>query len=67
MGKNFDDAAGKGKEAFGKLSGDSGEEAEGKADQAKAGAKEKAEQAKKKAEEAADNVTEKARDAFKKR
>ncbi|MEU3020774.1 MULTISPECIES: CsbD family protein [unclassified Nocardiopsis] len=56
MGKHFDDAAGKGKEAFGKVTGDKGTEAEGKADQAKAGAKDAADKAKGKAEELKDKA-----------
>lgn len=66
MGKNFDDAVGKGKEAFGEATGDSGKKTEGKLDQAKAGAKEKTEKAKGKAGERAKSVADKAKRAFKK-
>ncbi len=72
MGKHFDDAAGKGKEAFGKVTGDRGTEAEGKADQAKAGAKDtadkakgKAEELKDKAENAFESASDKIKDVFK--
>ena len=60
MGKHFDDAVGKGKEAFGKATGDSGTEAEGKVDKTKAGAKDAADKAKDKAE----GLKDKAEDAF---
>ena len=56
MGKHFDDAVGKGKEAVGKATGDTGTEFEGKADQAKAGAKDTADKAKGKAEELKDKA-----------
>lgn len=60
MGKHYDEAVGKGKEAFGKATGDRGTEVEGKVDQTKAGAKDAADKAKGKAEELKD----KAEDAF---
>lgn len=74
MGKHFDDAAGKGKEAFGKAAGDRGTEAEGKVDQTKAGAKDAADQAKgkgeelkDKAEDALESAGDKIKDVFKKK
>ena len=67
MGKHFDDAVGKGKEAFGKATGDRRTEAEGRFDQAKAKAKDKAEELKDKAEEARDAAGDRIRDAFKKK
>ncbi|MFW5416650.1 CsbD family protein [Nocardiopsis sp. CNT-189] len=60
-GDKFDDLAGKAKEGAGRISGDEDLEREGKADQAKAAAKEAAKEAKEKAGEAA----KKAKDAFK--
>ncbi|MDT0331105.1 CsbD family protein [Nocardiopsis lambiniae] len=72
MGKNFDDVAGKAKEAYGKATGDRSVQAEGKIDQAKADAKdtadkakEKAEGFKEKAEEVIENAGEKIKDVFK--
>lgn len=66
MGKNFDDAVGKGKEVFGEATGDSSKKTEGKLDQAKAGAKEKAEEVKDKAGERTESVADEAKRAFKK-
>lgn len=74
MGKHFDDAVGKGKEAFGKATGDRGTEAEGKVDKAKGGAKDTADKAKDKteglkgkAEDAVESAGEKIKDVFKKK
>ncbi|MBQ1084205.1 MULTISPECIES: CsbD family protein [Nocardiopsis] len=67
MGKHFDDAAGKGKEAFGKATGDKRTEAEGKLDQTKAGAKDKADKAKDKAEDLKDKAEDKIKGVFKKK
>ncbi|HJE58343.1 MAG TPA: CsbD family protein [Nocardiopsis listeri] len=65
MGKHFDDAVGKGKEAFGKAAGDRGTEAEGKVDQAKANAKDTTDKLKDKAEDAIGSVGDKIKDVFK--
>lgn len=65
MGKHFDDAVGKGKEAFGKAAGDRGTEAEGKVDQTKANAKDTTDKLKDKAEGAVGSADEKAKDVFK--
>ncbi|MGW5877649.1 CsbD family protein [Nocardiopsis terrae] len=67
MGKHFDDAVGKGKEAFGKAVGDRGTEFEGKTDQAKSGAKDAADKAKGKAEEFKDQAEDKIKGVFRKK
>jgi uncharacterized protein YjbJ (UPF0337 family) len=67
MGKHFDDAVGKGKEAFGKAAGDRGTEAEGKVDQTKAGAKDASDKAKDKAKDVAESAGDKIKDVFKKK
>ncbi|WP_304453761.1 CsbD family protein [Nocardiopsis sp. YSL2] len=64
MGKHFDDAVGKGKEAFGKVTGDQGTEAEGKVDQAKGQAKDAADKVKDKAEELKGKAAERIKDTF---
>jgi uncharacterized protein YjbJ (UPF0337 family) len=64
MGKHFDDAVGKGKEAFGKATGDRGTEAEGKFDQAKAGAEDAADKAKDKAKDKAEGLKDRAEEAL---
>ncbi|MDA2814941.1 CsbD family protein [Nocardiopsis sp. RSe5-2] len=62
--EKWDDAVGKAKEGLGKVTGDKGTEAEGKAEQAKAGLKEKAEEAADKAKEKAGEAADKIKDVF---
>lgn len=61
--KHFDDAKGKAKEAFGKVTGDESSEADGKMDQAKSQVKDAAEKAKNKAKESASEAIGKIRDS----
>ncbi|WP_017539957.1 MULTISPECIES: CsbD family protein [Nocardiopsis] len=63
--EKWDDAVGKAKEGIGKVTGDEGTEAEGKADQAKAGFKEAAENAADEVKEKAGEAADKIKDVFK--
>jgi uncharacterized protein YjbJ (UPF0337 family) len=64
MGKHFDKASGKGKETLGKLTGDKGEQADGKLDQAKGDAKGAADQAMDEAGELKDKAAGRIKDVF---
>src|SRR5699024_2708167 len=64
MGKNFDDAIGKGKEVFGEATDNSGKKIEGKFDQAKGRAKKKAEEVGDKARKHAESTADKAEQTF---
>lgn len=64
MGKNFDDAIGKGKEVFGEATDNSGKKIEGKFDQAKGEAKKKAEEVGDKVRKHAESTADKAEQTF---